>query len=72
MRAIVNGISFYTTKTAILEKRAGDDLMLNQALHNALIIMGKHAGIATTIKGYGGYDLEGSFEMRNFDIQLSV
>jgi hypothetical protein len=68
MIAIVNGISFYTTKTAILEKRAGDDLMLNQALHNALIIMGKDASVAVTLKGF----TEGSFEMRNFDIQLSV
>ena len=68
MRAIVNGVSFYTTKTAILEKRAGDNLMLNQALYNALIIMGKDAGVAVTLKGF----TEGSFEMQKFDIQLSV
>ena len=68
MRAIVNGVSFYTSKKAILEKRAGDNLMLNQALHNALIIMGKDAGIAVTLRGFS----DCSFKMHKFDIQLSV
>jgi len=68
MRVIMNGVSFYTSKKAILELRAGDNTMQNQALLNALTLMGKDAGIATTIRGYALH----SFEMQKFDIQLSV
>ena len=51
LRVIVNGVSFYTTSTAIKQRRVGDFSFQNDALYYALDLMGKHAGIGTTGTG---------------------
>lgn len=65
LRAIVNGVSFYTTSTAIKQRRAGDFGLQNDALFYVLDRMGKSAGFATTVRYYENH------VARNFDIQLS-
>lgn len=66
IRAIVNGVSFYTNKTAIKKQTSGDHSMQNAALYHALFIMGKNPGIATTVVMY-----DGKMARHSFDIQLS-
>ena len=66
IRAIINGVSFYTTKTAIKRRRVGDFKMQNDALLYALDLMGKHAGIGTTVRYY-----DHKMAQHKFDIQLS-
>jgi hypothetical protein len=48
LRVILNGVSFYTTSTAIKNRRVGDNLLQNDALFYALEQMGKNNGIGTT------------------------
>lgn len=66
IRAIINGVSFYTTRADIKKRRVGDFTMQNDALLYALDLMGKHAGIGTTV---GYYDHK--MAQHKFDIQLS-
>lgn len=67
IRAIVNGISFYTTRAAI-KRGVGDHIAVNQALQRVLAMMGKHAGMGTTVTIVAPYT---NVETR-FDVQLSV
>jgi len=69
IRVIINGVSFYTTKTAIKRRRVGDFAMQNDALSYALDLMGKHAGIGTTVTTVRYYDHK--MDQHKFDIQLS-
>ena len=48
IRAIVNGISFYTTRAAI-KRGVGDHIAVNEALQRVLAMMGKDAGLGTTV-----------------------
>jgi hypothetical protein len=66
IRAIINGVSFYTTKTAIKSRRVGDFTMQNDALFYALDLMGKDDGIGTTVRYY-----DHKMDPHKFDIQLS-
>lgn len=66
IRAIVNGVSYYTTSTAIKQRRSGDFSMQNTALFFALDCMGKSLGIAKTVVLY-----DGKMQRHSFDIQLS-
>lgn len=52
IRAIVNGVSFYTTTTAIKQLRVGDNSMINTALNFALDCMGKNQGIGRDVHLY--------------------
>jgi hypothetical protein len=65
IRAIVNGVSFYTTSTAIKQRRTGDFSLQNDALAYVLDCMGTNAGFGTTVRYYD----KGA--QRKFDIQLS-
>jgi hypothetical protein len=67
IRAIVNGVSFYTTKAAIKGRRAGDFSLQNDALYYVLDLMGKDQGFGTTVTYY-------DHKMRRhcFDVQLSI
>ena len=66
LRAIINGVSFYTTSTAIKQRRASDFTLQNDALFYVLECMGKSAGYATTVRYY---DI--NRKQHNFEIQLS-
>jgi rRNA maturation endonuclease Nob1 len=67
IRAIVNGVSFYTTSTAIKKQTSGDFSMQNVALSFALDCMGKSAGFGRNITLY-----DEKMQRHSFDIQLSV
>jgi hypothetical protein len=66
IRAIVNGVSFYTTTSAITQQRVGDNSMQNTALRFALDCMGKNAGI-----GRGVHLYDHKMTKHTFNIQLS-
>ena len=66
IRAIVNGVSFYTTKTALKRQTSGDHALQNTALFFALDQMGKSEGIATTVALY-----DNKMKRHQFDVQLS-
>jgi len=66
IRVILNGVSFYTTKTAIKGRRVGDFTLQNDALVYALDLMGKNDGIGTTVRYY-----DHKMAQHKFDIQLS-
>jgi hypothetical protein len=67
IRAIVNGVSFYTTTTAIKKRTVGDNSLQNTALFFALDCMGKDVGIGRTIALY-----DGKMKRHEYDVQLSV
>ena len=67
IRAIVNGVSFYTTRAAIRGRRVGDFSLQNDALSYCLHCMGSSAGFATTVRYYD-HKMVG----HKFDVQLSV
>jgi hypothetical protein len=67
LRVIVNGVSFYTTSTAIKQRRVGDFSLQNDALYYALDLMGKHSGIGTTVRYY-----DHKMTQHTFDIQLTT
>jgi len=67
IRAIVNGVSFYTTTAAIREQRVGDNSMQNTALRFALDCMGKSQGIGRNVHLY-----DHKMQKHSFDVQLSV
>lgn len=66
IRAIVNGVSFYTTSTAIKGRRVGDFTLQNDALSYVLECMGKSDGFATTVRYY-----DHKMQQHKFDVQLS-
>jgi hypothetical protein len=66
IRAIVNGVSYYTTTTAIKKMTSSDFTLQNTALFYVLDAMGKNAGYATTVKLY-----DGKMNRHSFEIQLS-
>jgi ABC-type sulfate/molybdate transport systems ATPase subunit len=66
IRAIVNGVSFYTTRADIKKRRVGDFLLQNDALAYALETMGKSIGIGTTVRYY-----DHKMVQHKFDIQLN-
>ena len=66
IRAIVNGVSFYTTRNQLKRQSSGDHLLQNTALFFALDKMGKSHGIGTTVVLY-----DERMKRHSFDIQLS-
>lgn len=66
LRAIVNGVHFYTNTTAIRKRTVGDNSLQNTALFFALDCMGKDLGIARTVTLY-----DGKMNRHSFDVQLS-
>ena len=66
IRAIVNGVSFYTTRAALKKQTSGDFTMQNAALFYVLDCMGKSDGFATTVRLY-----DHKMVQHKFDIQLS-
>jgi len=66
IRVIINGVSFYTTRADIKNRRVGDIVVQNDALVYALDLMGKNTGIGTTVKYY-----DHKMDQHKFDIQLS-
>jgi len=67
IRAIVNGVSFYTTKAAIKGLRVGDFSLQNHALSYCLHCMGSSAGFATTVRYY-----DDKMVQHKFDVHLTV
>jgi len=67
IRAIVNGVSFYTTTSAIAQQRVGDNSLQNVALRFALDCMGKNCGIGRDVHLY-----DHKMTKHTFQIQLSV
>lgn len=67
IRAIVNGVSFYTNRTAIRQQRSGDHSLQNTALYFALDKMGKGTGVATTVTLY-----DTGMRRHQYDIQLTA
>jgi hypothetical protein len=67
IRAIVNGVSFYTTKAAIKGRRVGDFSLQNDALYYVLDLMGKDQGFGTRVRYY-----DHQMKQHCFDVQLSI
>ena len=67
IRVIVNGVCFYTSRSAIKERRVGSYTLQNDALSYALEKMGTNDGIGTTVRYY-----DHKMEQKIFQIQLSV
>ena len=67
IRAIVNGVSFYTTTTAIKKRTVSDFTMQNDAMAYVLVCMGKDIGFGRTVRYY-----DHKMKQHVFDIQLSV
>jgi len=67
IRVIVNGVHFYTSKSAIKKQCTSDHGLQNTALFYALDRMGKDHGFATTVVLY-----DGKMKRYSYDVQLSV
>lgn len=67
IRAIINGVSFYTNTTAINKQVVGDNYLQNVAVKFALDCMGKDAGIGRDVHLY-----DHKMTKHTFQIQLSV
>jgi len=67
IRAIVNGVHFYTNTTAINKQAVGDNSLQNVALKFALDCMGKNCGIGRDVHLY-----DHKMTKHTFQIQLSV
>jgi hypothetical protein len=67
IRAIINGVSFYTNTTAINKQSVGDNSLQNVALKFALDCMGKNCGIGRDVHLY-----DHKMTKHTFQIQLSV
>jgi hypothetical protein len=67
IRAIINGVSFYTNTSAINKQVVGDNSLQNVALKFALDCMGKDAGIGRSVHLY-----DHKMTKHTFQIQLSV
>ena len=66
IRAIVNGVSFYTTRNQIKKQTCSDNSLQNTALFFALDRMGKDSGVGLRVKLY-----DDRMNQHSFDIQLS-
>ena len=66
IRTIVNGVSYYTTKSAIKKRVSSDNSLQNTALFFALEAMGSNTCIGTTVVLYYAV-----MKRHSFDIQLS-
>ena len=66
IRAVVNGVSFYTTSAAIKGRRVGDFSLQNDAMSYCLHCMGSSAGFATTVRYY-----DHKMVQHKLDVQLS-
>ena len=67
IRAIVNGVSYYTNTTALKKQSSSAHTMQNAALFFALDCMGKNLGIAKTVVLY-----DNKMHRHSFDVQLTV
>lgn len=67
IRVIVNGVSYYTTTTALKKQTSSCHTMQNSALFFALDCMGRDLGIARSVVLY-----DGKMNRHKFDIQLCV
>jgi hypothetical protein len=67
IRAIVNGVSYYTTTTALKNQTSSCHTMQNTALRFALDCMGSNLGIARNVHLY-----DHKMHKHSFDIQLCV
>lgn len=67
IRAIVNGVHFYTTTTAIKQRRVGDSATLNSALEIMLDMKSKYKSVGSTIAVY-----DDKMKRYSYDIQLDV
>ena len=67
VRVIVNGVSFYTTKKAIKERRVGSDSNLNQAIYSLYENMFNAVGIASRVVTY-----DHQMKQNSFDIQINL
>lgn len=67
IRAIVNGVSYYTTSTAIKQRSSSDFGMQNDALFFALERMGKSNGFGTTVRFY-----DHKMKQHPFVVQLTL
>jgi hypothetical protein len=66
IRAVVNGVSFYTTSAAIKGRRVGDFSLQNDAMSYCLHCMGSSEGFATTVRYY-----DHKMVQHKFEVQLS-
>ena len=67
VRVIVNGVSFYTTKKAIKERRVGFDTNLNQAIAALFENMHNAVGIGSRVVTY-----DNQMKQNSFDIQINL
>ena len=67
IRVIVNGISFYTTKSRIKSRTVGSDTNLNEALALVYGDMFNAVGIGTTMHVY-----DSKMRKHTYDIQITV
>ena len=67
IRAIVNGVSYYTNTTALRKQTSSCHTMQNTALRFALDCMGSNLGIARNVHLY-----DHKMKKHSFDIQLCV
>ena len=67
IRVIVNGVSYYSTTTALKKQTSSCNDMQNTALAFMVDIMGENLGIAKTV-----YMYDGKMKKHSFDIQLCV
>jgi hypothetical protein len=67
IRVIVNGVSFYTTKSAIKNRRVGDNTNLNEAIAQLYSNMFNAIGIGTTMHIY-----DSKMRKHTYDIQINV
>ena len=67
VRVIVNGVSFYTTKKAIKERRVGSDTNLNQAIAALFENMHNAVGIGSRVVTY-----DNQMKQNSFDIQINL
>lgn len=66
IRVICNDVCFYTSRSAIKQRRVGDFSLQNDALNYALQQMGTNKGIGTTVRYY-----DHKMKQQIFNIQLS-
>jgi len=66
IRVIVNGVSFYTTKRAIVERRVGDNSNINEAIYQLYSNMFNAVGIGSTISLY-----DSKMCKHTYDIQIN-
>lgn len=67
IRVIVNGVSFYTTKSRIKNRTVGDNTNLNEALALLYGDLFNAVGIATTMHVY-----DSKMNKHTYDIQINV